>query len=160
MKNINQVNLKKQIKEKHDFLVKRISPLGDKMEADYELSLVKSEAKVRLILDIMKELKIVDGYKPLEFYSKEMEDSSYRAFTVYKKGYHHHIQIAITPKVVILQEGGIMIELGILASSRSIKREIDSPDYNWDEFAIELLQYIHDIIYRRKDSLEVCLFGV
>lgn len=157
--NINIDKVKGIIREKHTAFMKKWGHLIEKTEADSNLKLVKIDSKLKLIFKCLKEETVIDGYKTFLIHEEKVQDAtSYVAYCLYKN--NHNIEVVATNDGIILISGRGASELGL--ASRFENEHIscsDADTFEWNDFAITLVEFIHSSIYRRKDLAMCNLFG-
>jgi len=144
--NFNIPEIEEAIKERHSDFLETFGNLVDKVEADHQLAVEKMSAKVTRILTCFCDNDIIDD-------TIISTEGIFKRIIVSKKGYNNHIAIWIDGKNIIMQRTSIFNIANLLERDSEAKtiNNTDTEDFDWLNFSNELLDYIHNEIYSRKN---------
>lgn len=148
---LNIPKIQKDIGKKHVAFLDKIGGALLKVSADHELNIARLSSKISAILDCLIEAKVIDKFIPCE-------DSSFRSFHLVKNGLKKSVYVLTDGSDIIFEEFNIFIKYGLHdAAFESMKVE-NIDNYNWEKFSMDLLDYIHKVIYERKAAIETKFF--
>lgn len=143
-------SIQKNVKDKHNKFIKEFGPAIEKVVADHKLFADIVIAKLNRIAMIFKEEKVFDDIKIIEF-------GPYKKITFSKTGYDTYVNIVTNGLEIILQGvtyAGFEADLKM----RNVKfSEVNSDNFDWNDFSNKMLDYIHAAIYGRKEAGEARL---
>jgi len=146
---INIVDIQKGIKKAHAVFMDNYGPQIEKVVADQRLMSEIIFARLYRILICFKEENIIDDYSIV----REMP---FKKLQLSKKGYNSYIYVSTNGSSIILE--GYGFSLSDFTSDVTILkkkfRNVQEGTYDWTQFSKELLDYIHSVIYERKEASE------
>jgi len=105
------------------------------------------------ILICFRKEEIIDDIDQSDDYPKKL--------TITKKGFDNYVNVITNGRKVRVE--GYNIDSDNFMSGHLLPGkdfyEVDDIEYDWENFSIELLDYIHVSIYDRKDALEATISG-
>ncbi len=151
---LNVPAIQKEIREKHQIFIEKYSGTLEKVMADHRLFADIILAKLHRILVIFKEEKVIDDIKMID-------QGPYKKIILCKNGYDTYVEMETNGKVIKLQ--GFTYTTGFDSDFRhqdQIFSNANDEEFNWSNFCLELLEYIHGTIYERKEVAEQMLKGM
>ena len=148
------VSIKRSIRKKHKSFIDNVGYIPDMLDADFTLRMARVSSKIFAILRCFQDEKIVDSI------TEEPTTSMYVSYCLSKCGYSSKINVMTDGRIITFKDLDFSIDIG-MGKSFYVKKDIECnvDEYDWDEFSNDLLDYIHIVIYRRKESLGVKVFG-
>jgi hypothetical protein len=141
-------SIQKNVKDKHNKFIKEFGPAIEKVVADHKLFADIVIAKLNRIAVIFKEEKVIDDTKIVDF-------GPYKKITFSKIGYDTYVNIVTNGLEIILQ--GITYTEADLRMRNVKFSEVNSNNFDWNDFSNKTLDYIHAAIYGRKEAGEARL---
>jgi hypothetical protein len=138
----------KRITEKHEAFIKSFGPQIQKVVADHRLQTDIVLARMYRIVICFKEAGIFDDAIIRDTYPL-------KSINLSKKGFDNYIILTTNGQSVMIE--GFGYTLGFGSDVTLAKKRIDGvqdEDYDWTDFAMELLDHIHMAIYERKKACE------
>ena len=145
-------SIQKYIHEKHQEFLKDVGNYSQKIMADKDLYKTRMSAKIFRILECFVEEKVID-----EVVVKE--ENLLKGFLLIKKDRQKSVFIWTDGENIVIEDNSLLILSELSAPHKKIFYNINIDEYNWVEFAKELLEYIHWIVYNRKEAYEAKIFG-
>lgn len=142
--------IQKTIHTKHGKFIKEFGPVYEKVIADHELFSNLVMAKIYCIADILVKENVISEVL-------DVECSPYRKVKLIKKGNNSYIEIT-TNGIDVLFTGYTYLSLdtsSLLSNNNEIFNDVNEIDFDWKIFSTKLLEYIHSIIYTRKEAARV-----
>lgn len=142
--------IQKTIHTKHGKFIKEFGPVYEKVIADHELFSNLVMAKIYCIADILIKENVISEVL-------DVECSPYRKVKLIKKGNNSYIEIT-TNGIDVLFTGYTYLSLdtsSLLSNNNEIFNDVNDVDFDWKNFSVKLLDYIHSIIYTRKEAARV-----
>jgi len=141
--------IEKSVKEKHSKFLKDFGPLVDKAEADHQLLVEKVTAKVTRVLTCLRDNEIIDN-------TVVANEGIYKSIMVSKNGYNNHVSIWVDDKNIVMRVANIFVNKKALSKDLDDKVffNVDTEDFDWVNFACELVEFIHNEIYSRKNVIQ------
>jgi len=138
----------KNVSDKHSKFLESYGNQSEKVIADGRLRTERLSAKISLILHYFSEIKIIDQ-------SKRQDEGGYTKISLYKHGNGNFIEIWIDTDKIVLTRNNFWIQSGCMDQEIPGKRfyNIDD-DFDWIYFSEFLLDYIHEVIYSRREAGE------
>lgn len=146
--------IQKNIHDGHEKFVKEFGSASEKVMADHRLFADLIMAKLYRIALIFKEEKVIDEIKMTE-------DGPYKKVCLSKTGNTTYINVVTNGMVIVLE--GLTYATGFDTNYQWPKEKfnhVNSKEFDWVDFSIKLLDYIHSKIYERKDAMEARLNGM
>lgn len=156
MNRLDTQKIQKSIGEKHKRFLVDVGFLSQKAGADYTYSLVRMKAKLAKILEVFKEGGIIDIVRPSP---DLLLESGYANFQLFVNGYDKTVYVFTNGRDIIIKDSSFLISNGILGSEAEKVMGVDVDNYDWEDFANRLLDYIHQVIYMRKESYSLKIWG-
>jgi hypothetical protein len=154
MSPLNIPQIQKEIKEKHKDFISKLGPQIQKVVADNRLLTDLIATRLYHILLCFREEGIIDEIQQSQGYPRKL--------TLSKKGFDNYVYV-ITNGRIIRVEGynsvGDDFRSDVQLPGKNY-HGVDHEVYNWENFSMELLDYIHSSIYDRKDALETKINGM
>ena len=150
---IDVPSINRKISEAHKKFIDNYGPFTDKVVADHRLRLYKVWNKILLIAKCFRDEGIVDRF----------EDCSKEAFfltlRLSKMTVDNLIYIRTDGDTIVLTDSSFKIASNMQEPFKCTIYNVSSDDYDWEHFAVVLLDYIHDTIYLRSKAVETKVFG-
>lgn len=150
------LNIKTIIRQKHKEFVEKVGSMPDIINDSNSILIFKMYAKICAILCCLKDEGVIDDFN-YDFWN------SHGFFYPKKNNYFGSLVIIMNGKQIIIKSSSTnrsdALENSSLNSNIIINVE-DIDKYDWESFAMILLEYIHDKIYSRKDAIDMALFGI
>jgi len=149
---LNVPKIQKELHTRHKEFIEKYGGAVEKLMADHKLFSDIVMAKLNRILIVFKEEMIIDDMQITE-------QGPYKRITLNKKGYDAYIVIETNGTEIVFQGytyGGNDFT-GDFAHMRHKIRDVNTEDFDWVDFSIQLIDYIHKIIYDRKEAMETRL---
>ena len=146
---INVPEIQNIIRETHKDFMERYAPQIDKVAADHKLLSDIIYTRLYRILICFKEEGVIDDII-LE------KQTPYKKICIKKNGYDNYVHV-VTNGLSIIFEGFNASANDFFTDIMFIKKRFDdvhNDDYDWTEFSKELIDYIHNTIYFRKEAVE------
>ena len=147
---INVPQIEKNIKEKHGKFIKSLGGHVEKVVADQRLMIDIIFSRIYRVLICFRETKIIDE---ITF----IEQMPLKTIRIYKIGYNNYVHIITNGHAIMLEGHGFSGSENLTFDMLHLRETIngvDSENYNWTDFSMHLLDYIHSIIYERKSALD------
>jgi hypothetical protein len=151
---LNIPKIQQEVRAKHEKFIKNLGPQIQKVTADNRLLTDLMATRIYHLLLCFREEGVIDEVKQSNSYPKKL--------TISKKGFDNYVYV-ITNGRTIRIEGYNFISDDFKSDVQLPGKNyhaVDDMSYDWDNFAMELLDYIHGSIYDRKEALEVKITGV
>ena len=145
--------IQKTISKKHSDFIAEMGNMATKVNADHELIIARVASKISRILDCFIEAKAIDKFINLE-------EQPFKGFHLVKNGFRKSIYIWTDGKDIVIKSSDLLIKNGLNDSSLGTVYGVDVDKYNWEEFALKLLEYIHLTIYERMETADLKIFGI
>lgn len=151
MKNIDIFSIRSKISKIHKKEMFKFGNNIEKVLADHQWNLESVFARIKYILEAFKEEKIIDVI------NIENCGSCYKLDVSKKNIFSSYVSI-ITDGEIIVVKGKSYIEDNIF-SDKMVIREAYTEEFDWENFSIDLLHFIHNFIYLKKKAHEAKIFG-
>jgi len=151
---INIPKIQNDIRVRHKEFIKGLGPQIQKAVADNRLLTDLISTRVYHILLCFREEGIIDEIITSNNYPKK--------HTLMKSGFDNYVYI-LTNGHMIRIEGYNMSGDDFRSDVQLPGKDhygVDHQNYDWEKFAMELLDYIHVSIYDREDALEAKISGL
>ena len=152
MTQLNTQQIQQNLADRHQKFNQEVGVLSGKLGADYHLQLTRMQTRLNRILECFIEVGVLDLSIPLS-------ENAYKGFQIMKNGYDKQIYVWTNGNDIIVKDSSFMINSGIIDSKVEYIRNIVIDEYDWEDFANRLLDYIHVIIYQRKESYNYKIWG-
>lgn len=151
---INVPKIQKEIKKRHQKFIGEFDAAIQKVVADKRLLTDVIVSRLYRIVICFQQEGIIDMVQIHDQYPKKL--------TLRKNGFDNYVHIITNGHMIRIE--GFVCDFDDFISDMVLPgknyRNTDEEDYNWIEFALELLDYIHLSIYGRKEALEVKINGM
>jgi len=146
---INVPEIQNVIREKHQKFLDELGPQAEKVAADQKLKADVIMARIFRITVCFKEEDIVDSVKIVE-------QVPLNVVCLQKTGYDNYINVVTNGDIILLKGYGRSISDFQSDVEMPVRRfrNVQDENYDWLKFADELLDYIHIVIYERKEAAE------
>jgi len=144
--------IQKHIHEKHQEFLNDVGNFSQKVTADKELKKTRMSAKIFRILECFVEENVID-----EVVVKE--ENLCKGFLLIKKDRQKSVYILTDGENIVIEDNSLLILSELSAPYKKVYYNINIDEYDWVEFSKILLDYIHWVIYNRKEAYEVKIFG-
>lgn len=153
MKNkLNVVQIKSKVSKIHKEFIASVGIIPDMLDADRFLLLNRVSAKIIMVLKCFQEEKIIDQFVVNE------NTAMYITYKLLKDGFTTSVLLSTDGKNIVARNSNFLIETERMAAFKSTKIDIEDPDTSdWEAIAIELLNYIHSVMYHRVESFDTKL---
>lgn len=156
MKNvINISEIRNEITGQHSIFVKEFGTEIDKIVAEHRLLSELAATKLKYILNVFTEEKIIDKIDEIS-----TNTEPYKKIKLSKNNCENYIYLVTNGESIILTGSNYSVVAGVLDMPKKIFRDINEENFDWKTFAKELLSDIHSIIYERKEIGEARLKNV
>lgn len=145
--------IQKTIVKKHSEFITSMGDIANKVSADHELTIARMASKISRILDCFIEAKAIDKFTNLE-------EPPFKGFHLVKLGFQKSVYIWTDGKDIVIRGSDLLIKHGLGNSNLQTIYNVDVDKYNWEDFATTLLDYIHEVVYDRKESADIRVFGM
>ena len=153
MSKINLIDLpiiQDQIIKKHREFLDKYSMEVDKVVADNRAITDLTFAKMHRLLVSFKEAGVVDELRVLP------NKHPLQGVRIMKNALNNYIEVITNGKCIMAQGFGYVADDfqsdSIFPKIRA--NDVCNQEYDWSDFAMQLLDYIHIVIYQRKDACE------
>jgi len=153
MSNINILEIKKEITNRHNEFLKEFSSQIDKVVSDHRLLSEITITKLKYILNAFVEAGIIDGIEDIDY-------KPYKKLRLFKKDSDNSIYIITNGKSITLEGHNYAVLSGEFKNIRVGFNDVQDEDYEWKNFYLQLLDYIHAVIYERKEACEAKIDGM
>ena len=156
MKELDIPCIKEILKEKHDLFIKETGTLSNKVSDDHVLVLTKLTSKIGRVLQEFCSAKVIDAYdniKTSSYYGFILDDRYINGIILSKVGYSSKIIIWTDGRTIMFQSSGLPFN-GIEDIKIAAMRNVIADNFDGKEFADKLLNYIHQVIYFRKEAYD------
>lgn len=151
---LNVPSIQKEIHVRHQAFIKKYGGAIEKVMADHKLFSDIVTAKLSRILLVFKQEAIIDDIKIVE-------QGPYKKITLSKNGYDTYVVIETNGIEIAFQGYAYTSDMiSDLALLRHKVRDVNTDDFDWVRFSIQLVEYIHKTIYERKEVVEAMLDGI
>lgn len=148
---LNVPKISKVIKEKHTRFIESVGLLPDKISSDKALEEERICAKIETILQCFKKEKVIDAVL--------VEELPTKIFTLVKHGFHERVGVVVDWKSIIFCDFTDNKLVSWLPKNIKVTiPDIDVDTYNWMNFVEKLIDYIHTVIYSRKEAIQTKIF--
>jgi len=146
---INVPEIRKEIGIRHKAFVESCDLHIDKTIADKKLVVQIIAARLQRILICFKEEGIIDNVS--------MEnDGPYRKIHISKNGFENSIVFLTDGEKIVLKGKNVLLDM----DDNHVFYDVCSINYDWKECSLEIIDYIHQLIYSRKKVLETRLNSI
>jgi len=146
---INVPEIQEVIRKSHKEFIEAYGSLVEKVVADNRLFADVISARLYRIAVCFKEERIIDEIQMLS-------NGPCKKMRLTKSGCDNTIYVITNGKSIMLE--GIGYALSDFMSDPVIRKKridgVQKEDYDWTIFAKNLLDYIHEVIYERKEAAE------
>ncbi len=153
---LNIPAIKSRIGKCHNEFIASVGKIPEKISADHQLILKRTKTRINAILKCFIEENIISDVIRNDDYIVD-GDRSWGRFIAVKNGYEKYVDIFTDGRNIIMKSP-IPYFLGFDIDSVTI-RDIDFDNYEWGDFADQLLSFIHKVIYERVMSYQTKLFN-
>ena len=151
---VNVPEIHRLVSEKHIAFISDYGPEIEKAVADKRLLTDIIYSRLYRILLCFQEIGVIDDIKTSDKYPKEI--------TLSKKGFDNYVHVLTNGHMIRFE--GYAYNLNDFASDIAYPaktyRNVDEEGYDWTNFSVELLDYIHGSIYDRKSAVNVKMSGI
>ena len=146
---INIVDIQREIRKAHTEFMNNFGPQVEKVVADQRLMSEIIFARLYRILICFKEEGIIDDYSIVQLVP-------FKKLQLSKMGYNSYVYVSTNGLSIILEGYGTTSSdfTSDVTMPKKEFRGVQNKDYDWTVFSKELLDYIHSIIYERKEAAE------
>lgn len=145
-------SIQKHIHDKHEEFMKEVGNFSQKITADKDLYKTRMAAKIFRILECFVEEKVID-----EVVVKD--ESLCKCFTLIKKNMQKSVNIWTDGENIVIEDSNLFILSELNAPFKKVFYNVNVDEYDWVKFSKELLDYIHWVVYNRKEAYEARIFG-
>jgi hypothetical protein len=139
-------SIQKGISNKHKKFIKEYGLEIEKVTSDHRLMVDIMMAKLHRIILIFKDEQVIDNVTIID-------EGSHRKIILSKNGYDTNVSIVTNGSAVAFE--GVNMD-NRWPSEKIIVEDIET--FDWVDFSMGLLDYIHSTIYQRKEVIETKLF--
>ena len=151
---LNIPAIQKSVKNKHLNFIEKYQNSIEKVISDHKLFADITLAKLHRLLLIFKEESVIDNIQIID-------RGPYKKIVLSKNGYDTYVELETNGLVIVFQ--GYTYTAGSESDFRHQKkiiRNITADNFDWVEFCDDLVDYIHNTIYERKEAVEQRLKGI
>jgi len=152
---IDLSNIQNKIKTKHIEFINKYGSILDKVMADDKLFSDIVMARLHLIATCFKNENVIDEFTL-------GENGPIKYIKIGKRGISNYINIETNGKTIKVN-GYNYSDYGFTDDilKNNLRQEISDIDsFDWEEFAIKILDFIHEIIYERRKATEIKLNNI
>ena len=144
-------SIKKHIHSAHKEFIDEVGRYSYQIIANKDLFRTRMAAKIYAILECFVEEKIID-----EVIVKD--ESICKCFQLIKKNMQKSVNIWTDGENIVIEDNNLFILSELKAPYKKVYYNIVIDEYDWVKFSKELLDYIHWIIYNKKEAYEARIF--
>ena len=144
-------SIKNYIRNKHKEFMDEVGNYSYKIIADKDLFKTRMAARIYSILECLVESKVID-----EIVVKD--ESLCKCFLLIKKNMQKSINIWTDGENIVIEDNNLFILSELKPPHKKVYYNINIDEYDWVKFSKELLDYIHWVIYNRKEAYEARIF--
>jgi len=162
MSNINIIEVRKIIREKHSNFIGRYGSIVERVLAEHNLKLQMVKARLDAVTDCFVKEGIIDKVEDVNHGSGDTI-----CFILFRGG-------AIGKRLAIITDGedvkirtlnnssftSLKDNLTSEISENSEHSNVLSEDFNWNSFSLDLLNIIHKTMYEKKDASQAVFDGI
>ena len=146
--------IKKQVKESHLKFIEKYGLELDKVTSDHNLFVEIALAKIKCIVKILIDEKVIDSFDIIEF-------GNLKKIILKSDKLKNYVEILTNGVCMTLETPcdsiyGETLEHILFASKKYCN--INDANFNWNGFSVELLDYIQEVVYERKEVTELKIF--
>lgn len=145
--------IQKKLNRKHSEFMSTFGDAVVKVSADQELEVTRMTAKISRILACLVDAKAIDKFVICD-------ESPYRGFNLIKTGWGKSVYIWVDGRDILLKDSSLSVRFGLHASLLKSYPKVDVDTFNWETFAVELMEYLHQVIYQSSAAFNTKVFGV
>jgi hypothetical protein len=152
---INVPEIESHIEKRHKKFIADFGGTVDKVMADHKLMVDTIISRIQRVLLSFQKKEILDDIGIVE----PTPQNPIRKIRLQKIGCNNYIDIVTNGKDVKMQGNGFLPEdfNSDNQYDKLVIRDVDSKKYNWTDFSLKLLDYIHSVIYERKNAVNTKL---
>ena len=151
-KQLNITAIKSNIGHIHREFMDKVGFLPLQLDSQKFLILNMVQAKISAVLSCFREEKIVDK---VETRSDNLDNVEYR---LSKNEFCTSVIVATDGKNIVFTDDNFLIKFDYLGCNKETFVIDNIDNFDWDNFSIKLLEYIHKVMYNRADSLNASIF--
>ena len=145
---INAVKIREDLQKKHKDFKDRFASASSKVVADRNFYVQAAMAKISLITQILVEIGAID-----EMRNKKTHSESYQHVELLKNGYIDTIYLMTDGYHIVVENSNFMTYTDMIDPDRTKWFLQDGVEnFDWEKFSEELLDFVHRVIYHRKES--------
>ena len=148
------------INETHKAYVARQPGLTEKASNDDDLQWRRVHEHIRLIVGMLKESGVIDHFEDHNLMNEMGTADEFIVYALKKNGCHRSVYVITDGRQICLRDASFMISYGNLQPNFEYLPEVKNVDeYDWNNFAKILLDFIHIVVYNRKRVNEMAFFA-
>jgi len=144
----NIAEIRGSVKDRHQKFMKSYGNQVSKVLADHALFAELALTKLKYLLNIFIEEKIIDRVEEVP------QTEPYKKLRLSRSGCDNYIFITTDGSSAVVEGFNYLIISGILQEPKSVYMGLQSDDFKWDVLSMEILDKIHAVIYERKEAVE------
>lgn len=145
--------IKANISKKHNELMKNIGQIPYKFSFDYSLLLNRMFSHLSSVIKCFSDENIIDTKEIIS----GVESGDCIGIRIGKNGFKKHVYIWSDGYNISVKSSNYPLISG-LDLDHFVCYNVNVDDYDWEQFANHLLDFIHKVIYSRLQSLEFQIF--
>ena len=155
MKKTKQINLgaiRKNIKSIHNNFIDKVGIIPSQLDSEKYMDLNIVSAKLSAILKCFVDEKIIDTVE------KREKNYDFVEYVIFKKGFCTSIIVSTNGDYIVFKDEGFLNTFSDMDLRRQVIRVENIESFDFENFSVVLLDYIHRVMYNRKASLDALLF--
>lgn len=149
MKSLDIISIKSEIKKRHQKFWIDFGSLADKVNADHNLMTEIVYAHILQIVKCLKEENVINN-------CEELPNGPIQKLLLSRKGWNSYITVSTNGLQIMLQ--GFTHVNNIMTSDipaiKEVFANVNSNEFDWVDFSMKLLDFIHVNIYDRKAACD------
>lgn len=143
-------SIQKSINTKHAKFIKKFGNAYHKAIADHDLNLNIIISKIKCICGVFIDEKVINE-------AIQVESNPFKTIRLLKNGNSSYIDITTNGNDISIcgYTFDIKSTSSIFNDDFILFKNVNNDEFDWKNFSISLLDYIHLVIYRRKSVLEI-----
>jgi len=153
MQQLDIQKIKDNISDKHQEFIKDLGCHSDRVLAEHNLTMELTFTRINFICESFVELGIVDKIEIIK-------DTPARKIHLLKEGYDNYVSIATNGSRIVIGGASYLSSMTMGVEVPDVLLEGSNiEEFDWEDFANQLLCIVHSIIYERKEALETKVWG-
>lgn len=142
------VGIRNSVSARHHQFIDTHGGQVSKVLADHALFAELALSKLKYLLNIFVEEKIIDKVEEMP------QTEPFKKLRLSREGSNNYIVVVTDGNSTVVEGFNYLIISGLQEPNRSIYLNIQGDDFKWGVFAMDVLDKIHAVIYERKEAVE------